>query len=196
MQLPPMTQQMGANLQAAAATGDLGVWQQTIQYGYALIDTMYRPHPIKRPFDLFRRTAARREWEDLARQTGLQLRQAMMQAILRDFTGQLNAPIDQREWEAQERRRREQAAFDIDQQIRLAKAQAKATTKEQIKVEKVKATLNPPPPPPEDPDGVIADTMAKIDAIEKDPNLSKEQKRRRIEILNRALEIRLASGKR
>lgn len=179
MQLPPMTQQMGANLQAAAATGNLGIWQQTIQYGYALIDTMYRPHPIKRPFDLFRRAAARREWEEQVRLTSVQLRQAMMDAALRNFQTVLNRPMDQADFDFTEGNRQKQVTFDIDQQIRLAKAQAKAAAKGQFKVEQMKAALNTPP----DPAAEIQQMMQLISDVENDSKLDIEQKRRRIDII-------------
>lgn len=177
--VPPVTQQMGTSLQAAAAMGNIEAWQQTIQYGYDLIDTMYRPHPIKRPFDLFRRASARREWEEQVRQTGVQLRAAMMQAALRGFTTVANDPIDEHIWTTAERRRREQTVFDIDQQIRLAKAQAKAAAKGELKVEEMKAALNKSP----DPTAEIQQMMQMISEVENDPKLDIEQKRRRIDII-------------
>lgn len=173
--LPPVTQQMGANLQAAAATGNLGAWQQTIRYGYDLIDTLFRPHPIKRPFDLFRRAAARRQWDSQVRQTSVQLHAAMMAAALRSFTTAINQPMDDDDWRRAEEKRQAQMKFDIDQQIRLAKAQAKA----QGRLEKKKADLNKPP----DPTAELQQMMQLISEVENDPKLDIEQKRRRIDVI-------------
>lgn len=187
--LPSTTGQIAATLTQVAAAGNFAGWEQTIAYGYILIETMYRPHPIKRPFDLIRKWQARRWWEQTVRTTGQQLQVAMMQASLRDFTTRINRPIDQDNFDFHEANRRRQLEFDsqlrIKEAITIAKGQAKAQTHGQIAVMHAQTTLTPPPP---DPMAQYEAMTKKIAEIEHDPHLTDEQKRRRIDLLLRAHE--------
>jgi hypothetical protein len=176
--------QMSSTLQAAAASGDDSAWQEAIAAGYRMIDKMYRPHPVKRPMDVIRRRQAQRWWQEEVERTSARLGAAMMDYEVRRFTTRLNRPLDQEDFDYHEGNRKQQVTFDINEQIRLEQARASAQAKAQIAVEQVKVGLNPTPNSTAEIDAV----MARMDAIEQDPNLTEEQKQRRLALLQRMYE--------
>lgn len=185
MPSPPTSNQLSDHLKSAASQANIGLWQEIIQHGYVLVDTMYQPHPIWRPFDVFHRWAARRWWAQQVRLSSQQLALSMVKAATKSFDTQLNRPLQREEMDFQEEMRQRRVTFDIDQQIRLAKATAKAQARAQAGLQQQQADLTRPP----DPMAHINAILAKMMEIENDPNLSDDQKQRRLALLREQQQV-------
>lgn len=102
--VPSNPSEASASLQKAAATRDPTEWQRAIQLGYQMIDMMYQPHWLRRPFDVFRRRRARQWWEQEVRLTRQQMWTTLLQMERRGLEKQMTRPVYEEEERYQENR--------------------------------------------------------------------------------------------
>ncbi len=115
--LPATVQQAGLLFQQAMFQHDPAAMQHIIDWGYAQIEIEYPADPIRAPLNLIRRLAAQKEWRQVIRTSGRQLRGTIAAASVRELEFQLQRRRDAVLAEDRERGRREAVRFDTDVQV-------------------------------------------------------------------------------
>lgn len=195
--LPAVVRNVIPRLQQAALAGDKEAMSDIIQWGYAGIDQEYEPDPIFRPLDYLRKSRAEREWRQIIRATGQQLRTVMTQKQVEAFQYELDRRIDERKFQDVERRRRESLGWDKTQRIDEYKETRGFDTDEQIRLAQAMAQINrqtiDAAPPQLDPMERVRQLQQEIARIQGDPALTNAMKHRQTEPLQQSIRDILGS---
>lgn len=92
--LPATVHQAGLLFQQAMFQHDPAAMQHIIDWGYAQIEIEYPADPIRAPLNLIRRLAAQKEWRQVIRTSGRQLRGTIAAASVKELEFQLQRRRD------------------------------------------------------------------------------------------------------